>query len=92
MTPFHDAAPPAALPQAGHPLVTTLRDGEQRAFWLLVPPGTGNNVRIEAAGRSLADLRLWRDGRELTALDPAAQTVTPTPNHPLADLRLLGHV
>ena len=39
VTPFHDAAPPAALPRPGHPLSTTLKDGEQRAFWLLVPPG-----------------------------------------------------
>ena len=92
VTAFHDAAPPAALPQPGRPLATTLRDGEQRAFWLLVPPGEGDNVRIEAAGRSLGDLRLWRDGRELTALDPAAQTVTPSPAHPLTDLRLVGHV
>ena len=35
---FHDAAPPAALPPAGFPLAATLADGEQRAFWLAVPP------------------------------------------------------
>jgi uncharacterized protein len=92
VTPFHDAAPPAALPQPGRALAAALRDGEQRAFWLLVPPGGGDNVRIEAAGRSLADLRLWRDGRELTALDPASQTVTPAPGHPLTDLRIVGRV
>ena len=77
VTPFHDAAPPAALPQPGFPRTTTLQDGEQRAFWLsAVPPG--GTVRIEAAGRALADLRLWRDGRELTALDPAAMRTEPT--------------
>ena len=92
VTPFHDAAPPAALPRPGHPLATTLRDTEQRAFWLLVPPGTGANVRIEAAGRSLGDLRLWRDGRELTALEPERLRVEPAPGHPLDDLRLSGHV
>ena len=92
VTPFHDAAPPAALPQRDRPFDATLRDGEQRAFWLLVPPGGGDNVRIEAAGRALTDLRLWRDGRELTALDPAAQTVTPAPGHPLTDLRIVGRV
>ena len=92
VAPFHDGAAPAALPAPGHPLATTLRDGEQRAYWLLVPPGSGNNVRIEAAGRSLADLRLWRDGRELTALQPARLRVEPTPGHPLDDLRLTGHV
>ncbi len=92
VTPFHDAAPPAALPQPGRPLSATLRDGEQRAFWLVVPPGSGPNVQIEAAGRSLTDLRLWRDARELTALDPAFDTITPAPNHPLTDARIVGHV
>ncbi len=92
ITPFHDAAPPAALPTQGQPLASTLRDGEQRAFWLLVPPGAGNNVAIEAAGRSLADLRLWRDGRELTALDPAQQRVEPSQGHALNDFQLTGRV
>ena len=92
VTPFHDAAPPAALPNPNRPLSATLRDTEQRAFWLLVPPADGTNVRIEAAGRSLADLRLWRNGRELTALDPAITTTEPTPGHRLTDARIVGHV
>ncbi len=90
VTPFRDAVTPRALPAPGFPLDTTLRDGEQRAFWLTVPPS--GEVRIEAAGRSLADLRLWRDGRELTALDPAPNNIEPTPGHPLTDLRLVGKV
>ena len=92
VTPFHDAAPPAALPNPDRPLTATLTDGEQRAFWLLVPPAGGPNVRIEAAGRALADLRLWRDGRELSALDPAITTIEPVPGHTLTDARLVGHV
>ena len=91
VTPFHDAAPAVALPRPDHPLATTLKDGEQRAFWVLVPPGAAN-VRIEAAGRSLGDLRLWRNGRELTALAPERLRVEPTPGHPLDDLRLAGGV
>jgi uncharacterized protein YecT (DUF1311 family) len=90
VTPFRDAAPPAALPQPGFPLAATLQDGEQRAFWLLVPPDGA--VRIEAAGRALADLRLWRDGRDLAALAPAALRVEPASGHPLTDLRLDGKV
>jgi uncharacterized protein YecT (DUF1311 family) len=90
VSPFRDAAPPAALPQPGFPLTAALRDGEQRAFWLTVPPDGG--VRIEAAGRSLGDLRLWRDGRELTALEAAAMRVEPVSGHPLTDLRLEGKV
>ena len=92
VTPFHDAAPPAALPPTGRTVSTTLRDGEQRAFWLLVPPGDGANVRIEAAGRALADLRLWRDGREMAALQPERLRIDSTPAHPLENLRLTGHV
>ncbi len=88
--PAHDAAPPAALPQPGEPLSATLADGEQRAFWLSVP--ASGAVRIEAAGRSLADLRLWRDGRELSALQPQTMPVEPTPGHSLTDIRLIGQV
>ena len=88
--PFHDAGPPAALPLPGQPLAATLADGEQRAFWLAVP--ASGTVRIEAAGRSLADLRLWRDGRELSALQPQVMPIEPTPGHPLTDIRLTGQV
>ena len=88
--PFHEAAPPAALPQPGFPRTATLRDGEERAFWLTIPPG--GTVRIEAAGRSLADLRLWRNGRDLTALQPRPMRVEPASGHPMTDLRLTGTV
>ena len=88
--PFHDAAAPAALPQPGEPLSTTLADGEQRAFWLAVP--ASGTVRIEAAGRALADLRLWRDGRELSGLQPQTTSIEPSPGHRLTDVRLIGQV
>ncbi len=90
VTPFTDAAPPRAVPAAGETASADLADGRQRAFWLLVPPD--GVVRIEAAGRSLADLRLWRDGRDLAALDPVADTAEPVPGHPLSVLRLEGKV
>lgn len=91
---FHDAAPPAALPQPGRTVAATLADGEQRAFWLTVAatPDKQPNVRIEAAGRSLADLRLWRDGRELTNLVADRQRIEPTSGHGMTDLLLIGHV
>ena len=88
--PFHDAAAPAALPQPGEPLSATLADGEQRAFWLSVP--ASGTVRIEAAGRALADLRLWRDGRELSGLQPQTTSIEPSPGHGLTDMRLIGQV
>ncbi len=96
VTPSHPAAPPAALPLAGRTASATLMDGETRAYWLLVPPVTGPaagpNVRIEAAGRSLADLRLWRDGRDLSALVPDTRQIEPAPGHGLSDLLLAGQV
>lgn len=88
--PFHDAAAPAALPQPGEPLTATLADGEQRAFWLAVP--ASGTVRIEAAGRALADLRLWRDGRDLSGLQPQTTSIEPSPGHRLTDMRLIGQV
>lgn len=94
LTAFHDGAPPAALPQPGRTLTATLADGEQRAFWLSVPEtiGSAANVRIEAAGRALTDLRLWRNGRELADLVPDQRRIEPQPGHAMTDLRLSGHV
>ncbi len=95
---FRDAAPPRALPPPGLLFSAELHDLEQRAFWLTVQPAAGatdattGEIRIEAAGRSLADLRLWRNGAELTTLQPEFRTLTPVPGHPLADLRLTGRV
>lgn len=94
LTAFHDSAPPYALPQPGRILTASLADGEQRGFWLTVPEAGGGaaNVRIEAAGRALNDLRLWRNGRELTELLPDQRRIEPQPGHPMTDLRLTGHV
>ncbi len=95
---FRDAAPPRALPPPEHLFSAELRDLEQRAFWLSVQPSSGaadsttGEIHIEAAGRSLADLRLWRNGADLTTLQPAVRSITPTPGHPLADLHLDGRV
>ena len=88
VAPFRDAGPPAALPQPGQPVSTTLRDLEQRSFWLTVLPSGA--VQTEAAGRALADLRLWRDGRLLSGLEPAITSIEPVPGHRLTNARLMG--
>ncbi len=90
VVPFRDAAPPAALPQPGQPLSTALNDLAQRSFWLNVPPSGA--VRIEVAGRALADVRLWRDGRVLSGLAPAISSIEPVPGHRLTDAQLVGRV
>lgn len=47
---------------------STLDDFEQRSYWLEVKEK--RTVAIEAAGRHLADLRLWRDGTWLVNVNP----------------------
>jgi len=90
VAPFTDAAPPRALPLPGTLFEADLTDGRQRSFWLAVP--ADGRVRIAATGRSLADLRLWRDGRDLVALTPSAEVVQPVAGHAMTALRLEGTV
>ncbi|MBS7812077.1 lysozyme inhibitor LprI family protein [Roseococcus pinisoli] len=83
VTPFRDAAPPAVLIPGGT-VSATLADGEQRGFWIVVE--ARRPVRIEAAGRALADLRLWRDGRDLVPLPTRTTSIQPVPGHSLTNL------
>ena len=64
----------------------TLRDHEQRSYWLQID--ARRPVFLEAAGRHLEDLRLWRDGRWLE--DAAAQCtiVQPVAGQPRRDCTL----
>ncbi|HET6235585.1 MAG TPA: hypothetical protein VFE41_11575 [Acetobacteraceae bacterium] len=84
-------AGPAQLAPGYQPVATTLRDLQFQSFWLAVGD-TAATTRIEAAGRSLAALKLWRDGRDLMAMPETVRVLTPTPAHPLTDILLSGHV
>lgn len=75
-------APPALAP--GEVSSTSLADGEQRSAWFVVE--RQRRVRIEAAGRALADLRLWREGRELLPQAPPPRPIEPRPGRPLNHL------
>lgn len=88
--PFRDAAQPQAAPPPGIVASAALTDLQQRAYWLMVGPG--GTVRIDAAGRALADLRLWRNGADLVPLDPDPETIEPQPGHRMLRLRLAGTV
>ncbi len=70
------------------PAVTTLDDLEQRSFWLDIEKR--RTVMIEAAGRNLADLRLWKDGAWLLDVDFEEEILEPAPGRPLAARRLLA--
>ncbi|HEX8663827.1 MAG TPA: lysozyme inhibitor LprI family protein, partial [Beijerinckiaceae bacterium] len=88
--PFRDAEAPSRALLNGGELSTALSDLEQRSFWIAVrQPG---RVSIEAAGRALGDLRLWKNGRDLSELKPRLRTVEPKSGRPLTSARLEGTV
>ena len=65
-----------------HKLVkTSLGDKVQRSFWLEVTKG--RYVAIEAAGRNLSDLALWKDGSWLVEAKMATSSTEPTVGRPL---------
>jgi hypothetical protein len=64
----------------------SLDDLEQSSYWLQI--GGRRGVRLEAAGRNLADLRLWRDGSWLEGVEPVCQQIQPVVGQPLLRCRL----
>ncbi len=64
---------------------TSLGDFEQRSYWLEIKEQ--RTVAIEAAGRHLADLRLWRDGIWLVDSAPEMITSQARADHPLSVAR-----
>ncbi len=80
LSPFREAA--ASVPAPVETVLTAeLEDLQQRSFWLEID--RPRRVRIEAAGRSLADLRVWRDGYDLISGEPATRQVEPVRGHEL---------
>jgi len=89
-TAFTEAAG-AQLAPGYQPVASVLRDMQFQAFWLVVTDAAAT-TRIEAAGRSLAALKLWRDGRDLVVLSEQTGSVAPTPAHPMTDIVLSGNL
>ena len=89
-TGFAEAAPPVLAPGYA-PATLQLRDLQVQALWLVV----GRDVaftRVEAAGRSLRALKLWRDGRDLAEIGEQVAAIAPQPAHPLTDIVLSGRL
>ncbi len=63
-----------------------LDDLEQVSYWLEI--GERRGVRLEAAGRNLGDLRLWRDGSWLEGVEPQCRQIQPVVGQPLWRCRL----
>lgn len=64
----------------------SLGDFEQRSYWLEIKHK--RTVALEAAGRHLADLRLWRDGTWLVDAVPQIAQSQARPEQPLSVARL----
>lgn len=67
-------------------LEESLDDLEQVSYWLEI--GERRGVRLEAAGRNLADLRLWREGSWLEGVEPRCAQIQPVVGQPLLRCRL----
>jgi hypothetical protein len=72
------------------PVESDLGDLTQRSWWLDVP--SRRTVAIEAGGRYLADLRLWKDGNWLVDATPSEAVVEPEAGHPLGVRRLVARL
>ena len=72
------------------PVAGTLGDFEQLSYWIEVKER--RTLSLEAAGRNLADLRLWKDGSWLAEPKPTTQVVQPTVGQPLRVCRLAATV
>ena len=84
---FRDARPgPVPVLQAARPVATSLGDLERRAFWIDV--GARGPVTVEAAGRHLEAMDLWRGGRYRVPVDARAEANAGTRGRPWKDLRL----
>ena len=64
------------------PITAEMGDHEQRSYWLDIKER--RFVAIEAAGRYLSDLRLWKDGNWLVDATPTAGERDPGGGEPLA--------
>ncbi|HEY6548267.1 MAG TPA: hypothetical protein VI589_10185, partial [Vicinamibacteria bacterium] len=64
----------------------SLDDFQQRSYWLVVKER--RRVVLEAAGRNLSDLRLWRDGQWLVDAAPRIERIEPRTGRPLLACRL----
>lgn len=68
----------------------TLADLEQRSYWLQITARRW--VYLEATGRSLRELGLWRDGSWLVETRVQTESLEPSPGQPLTSIRLAAEL
>jgi len=90
VTAFADMTPPLLAPGYA-PATLALTDLHQQSFWYVVDD-PADDIRIEAAGRSVADIRVWQNGRDLVEIPAQRDTIAPVAAHPMARYLLSGHL
>lgn len=70
----------------GRLIGASLRDLERRSYWIHLD--NRRSVVLEAAGRNLSDLRLWRDGSWLVDVAPQMEVRQPEEGRPLKVLNI----
>ena len=75
---------------AGHIESAELGDLQQRSYRIEVAPS--GHIGVEAIGRSLRDLRLWRDDGELVDIGLETGNVEQNPGRLMTRLRIDGSV
>src|SRR5262249_47653917 len=88
--PFRNAAPASTDLLHGGEFSGELADLQQRSYWTMV--GRSGRVSVEAVGRALQDLRVWRNGVDLAALTPALASIETRPGRPMTRARIEGQV
>lgn len=83
---FRERNPASPLLVELKPVEGALDDFEQISYWLEVKQR--GRVVLDAAGRNLADLRLWANGNWLVDAAPVTEVVEPRPGQPLLACRL----
>jgi hypothetical protein len=73
-------SPPPMLPDVVT-VSTTLADFQQRSWWISLD--ADEDFAVEMAGRSLADIRVWRDGQWLDPATPRCADIAPNAKKPL---------
>ncbi|QND50290.1 hypothetical protein HB780_20865 [Rhizobium lusitanum] len=81
---------PDAVLAPGSPVNADLSDLQQRSYWINIPDS--GHVEVEAVGRSLQDLRLWRDGTDIVDLSPKISIFELKPGLPMTRAALTGTV
>jgi uncharacterized protein len=81
--------PPALAHDSGQTLTESLGEGQQRSYWITVG---SEPVSLVAAGRAVADMRLWYDGTDLTAVLPTLRIVDLEPGKSQRILTIAGKI